>query len=349
MGRLKELDTARGALMLYIVTVIHGGFWLHLLPKSVMSLLLFEMPLIFLVSGYAFGVQSSRIDHAWTGVKYWSYLKSRLVRVLLPYFAYAFFCACLVYGLADSSSYSPSFMLLLTAWMNPFVGGDVHSVGMLNWHLWFLPVFLVIVVVLPFAAVLSTRVKVGPLASILALAVLLYAIKDMRVWGGDLLRQCLVFLAFAVAGFRLASSEQRPSTATLGLVVFVCTAVLIATAWHAHDLHAISLQRNKFPPNYLYFLGECIWVAVFLYLSQRFMQFPYATKLLSRLADQVWFRPFVAYGYSIYLWQGLAYTMAAELARRYHLPNLLVCGVAVILAVIFGKWASPLERIKLAA
>lgn len=54
MKRIHNLDTARGILMLYIVGIIHGLFWLKLIPQWASSLMLFEMPAIFIVSGYAY-------------------------------------------------------------------------------------------------------------------------------------------------------------------------------------------------------------------------------------------------------------------------------------------------------
>ena len=58
MKRIHNLDTVRGVLMLYIVGIIHGQFWLNLipLPQWASSLMLFEMPAIFIVSGYAYAL-----------------------------------------------------------------------------------------------------------------------------------------------------------------------------------------------------------------------------------------------------------------------------------------------------
>ena len=55
--RTTSVDVARGALMLYIVFVVHGIFWLKLLPQSIQSIssiILFEMPCLFIVSGYSY-------------------------------------------------------------------------------------------------------------------------------------------------------------------------------------------------------------------------------------------------------------------------------------------------------
>lgn len=54
MGRVKNIDAARGMLMVYVVFLIHGLFWLNLTPQLASSWLLFEMPMISLISGYSF-------------------------------------------------------------------------------------------------------------------------------------------------------------------------------------------------------------------------------------------------------------------------------------------------------
>jgi hypothetical protein len=41
--RIHNLDTVRGVLMLYIVGIIHGLFYLNLIPQWASSLMLFEM------------------------------------------------------------------------------------------------------------------------------------------------------------------------------------------------------------------------------------------------------------------------------------------------------------------
>ena len=53
------LDAARGALMAYIVIIIHGVFWLGVIPTGPGSWLLFEMPPVFIITGVAPGIEAS--------------------------------------------------------------------------------------------------------------------------------------------------------------------------------------------------------------------------------------------------------------------------------------------------
>ena len=42
--------------MIYIIVVLHGVVFLSIIPKRYWSLILLEMPLVFLVSGYTFAL-----------------------------------------------------------------------------------------------------------------------------------------------------------------------------------------------------------------------------------------------------------------------------------------------------
>src|SRR5690349_2498022 len=86
-GRVVGLDVARGALMAYVIIVIHGVFWLGLLPQPWSTVLLFEMPPIFVITGAAFFYAER--GKALTFGSYATYIARRFLRILAPYWAYA--------------------------------------------------------------------------------------------------------------------------------------------------------------------------------------------------------------------------------------------------------------------
>ena len=51
MERDKQLDLYRGLSMIYVVCFIHVIYWLKIGSEPILSLMLFEMPLIFFISG----------------------------------------------------------------------------------------------------------------------------------------------------------------------------------------------------------------------------------------------------------------------------------------------------------
>src|SRR5262249_38498823 len=116
--RVAGLDVARGLLMAYVVIVIHGSFWLGIIPAPASSALLFEMPLIFIVSGAAF----SHAPQPLTLNSYAFYLLNRGVRILAPYWAYTFVCALIVIYARQLPA-----LETLQAWLDPFRRAEGHA------------------------------------------------------------------------------------------------------------------------------------------------------------------------------------------------------------------------------
>ncbi len=84
-----SLDMYRGLAMIYILCVIHPAYWLGMLDEPFKSLILFEMPVIFFISGAAMTVSGSRRGLART-------IKNRFKRLMLPYYAYILCCAAML-------------------------------------------------------------------------------------------------------------------------------------------------------------------------------------------------------------------------------------------------------------
>ena len=77
-----QLDMYRGLSMLYVVCFIHVLYWLKIGEQPFMSLVLFEMPVIFFISGASLSFNKNPRPIIKT-------LKSRFYRLLLPYYIYA--------------------------------------------------------------------------------------------------------------------------------------------------------------------------------------------------------------------------------------------------------------------
>lgn len=336
-GRVVGLDVARGALMAYVVIAIHGMFWLRLVPWDIASTVLFEMPLIFMISGAAFFYANQRDS----GAPYGRYLIARGVRVLAPYFAYAVFCAALIILMRGESG--PQALETLLAWLNPINGGAGHAAPMLNWHLWFVAPFLVVVALMPLMARAQPLLARAPLWLLAAAAALLSYGADLA----DLTRlgsvQTVIFYAlWAWFGYVLAANAGRYRVADFAAVLLVAAAALIALVVALPGQINLNMQTNKFPPNAIFFLFCAIWVGLFLILSRLL-----SPAFIDMAARSPLLRPFIDAGYSIYLWQGLGYWAAVQAGQALGWNNLAIWPMAVALTVILGLLASPLERIRL--
>ncbi|WKB55621.1 acyltransferase family protein [Eleftheria terrae] len=344
-SRHPGLDLARGLLMFYIVAVVHAVFWLQLLPQSFSSWWLFEMPGIFVVSGYAYSLyeraQAGGRPGGPQGSGYLAYLAGRGVRVLLPYLVYATACALLWHQLQQrhDAAGAPAVSATLLAWLNPLRHGEGHTLGVLNGQLWFLTPFLLVTALLPVVTRLKLPWRPPLWVCMLLLAGLLFLLGQGDIKGGYQLRTTLFYLAWAVLGYALdgrLALQPRELAATGGL------AMLCVAGLHALLQAPLDMQDNKFPPNAVFVFFTSAWMCLLLPLARRM-----PSSMLARLEAAAWLRPFVRNGYSLYLWQGMGYTAAMAVAARLHLPWPATWALAVLSTVALGLLFAPVERVRL--
>ena len=349
--RSKVLDAVRGLLILYIVVVIHSLFWLNLLPEVLRSLLLFEMPAIFIASGYAYGLyeaaSTGRQARALDVRGYCRFLGVRAQRILLPYLTYAAFCIVMIYSASRYSEYeSYAFSDVALSWLNPFSYGVHHSVGWLNSHLWFIRLFLLVNLAMP----LVTKLRPFRNPPLLGLAIVatagLIVLTHVHFAREGLVKEFIFYLMFALLGYYLATRKEYFRRSNIRAVsIFAATSLtcIVIVAIVQRDIDIVNMQLNKFPPNYIFFLFTVLWISFFLgvlFKNQGFVA------RLEHVGESAWLRPFVSYGYSIYLWQGAAYTAAFYVGTRMGLPSLAIGVLAVALSVGLGRLASPVEKVR---
>ena len=341
--RSSHVDTVRGLLMLYIVFIVHGVFWLHLLPAGVGGLLLFEMPLVFIVSGYAYALYENAKGSAAASMRtYLAFVAGRFLRVLLPYYAYAAACLAFMY-FAPPPAGQPAPARLVAAWANPLVYGGADAYGVLNWHLWFIPIFLAINLVLPLAARIRVRaLPLGCWAMLFLAAMTLLSFAGFR--GQRVLKPVAFYLVFAMLGYWLQKNARYFRSADYLPIAAVALGTLLLVPVTG-TVQLLGMQTNKFPPNFLFYLFNCGWLSLFLVLLTR--RRAGVERLLAR-AQRTWLlQPFIKAGYSIYLWQGMGYTLAWQAGTALRLPRPAIWLAALSLSTMLGMLASPLERIKL--
>lgn len=325
--RNKNIDIIRGVLMLYIVAIIHGVFWLDLIPRPYSSILLFEMPLIFLISGYSFALFSNNTNFKLSLSGYLKYLASRLTRLLVPYYGYSLVCAIAVIAHTNGVNY----MDVILDWINPFIYGKVDPFGLLTSHLWFIPPFIIVTLALPFLS--SVKLPVWTAAVPLCIAVFILG----KYFDGNFVTP-IFYLYWTWVGYRIAvDTKINPKLLVVVILAGITTLILAEYSLDA----TIDMQSNKLPPNLLFFAFSSVWVSLFLLLSTfvkaNQFQFLEESKLL---------QPFVSRGYSIYLWQGFGYILSINISEFLGLPRYLSWGIAVLLTVMFGIMFSPLEKIR---
>ncbi len=349
MKRIQNLDTVRGMLMLYIVGIIHGLFWLNLIPQWASSLMLFEMPSIFIVSGYAYSLYENSTcngNRNPLSVKaYCSFLVARLTRILVPYAVYAMTCIALIYSfpwIGKGNDYALSD--LIVGWMNPANYGEGFSVGYLNYHLWFVPVFLIVTAAMPLATRFRPFKNPSLLFLVVGVAIAEVAISKAHFPGQEIIKQAVFYLVFSLLGYYMARANEYFSRVNFGQVAIVAAILLMMIVIAEGNFRALNMHVNKFPPNGIFFLFSCLWVSLFLIL---WVKVPWFLETFKKLGDGIWLRPFITAGYSIYLWQGIGYTVAIQVGMAAHLPKLAMWLLALGISVGLGLLAAPAERVRL--
>jgi peptidoglycan/LPS O-acetylase OafA/YrhL len=340
--RNESIDVARALLILYIVSVIHAMYWLGAFGWTWRSALLFEMPGIFILSGYSFGL-SPDAARPLSPLAFIQYCVRRAWRVLLPYWIYATFCILLILmlGIWTSADVPPLSADCVGAWLDPIRHGSGCSYRELNYHVWFIPVFLLVTYLLPLFSRLKFPVRL-PLA-VWALCVIgVLEIVRHTVANETILKAALnviSYSAWAAFGLSLGRGFVASSYQYLGcLVLALCTLLYIGVS----QVASLDMQSHKFPPDEIFFVFGTAWMSVFALISKNINP-----GLWSRASSQPWLRPFIHSGYSIYLWQGAAYTLATALRDTFGLSIASTMLVAIIGSVCFGLMAAPFENIRL--
>jgi len=341
MARDRSVDVARGALMLYIVAIIHGVWWFNIFGwQRWGGALLFEMPAIFIVSGYAYRLfEGGRGGGVRSPGDYVRYLVTRLSRILVPYWAYALAAVLIVQWLKGSWGHSDwKFADAALAWADPTSAGSAWTGLYLNNHLWFLSPFIVVTALLPVARRL---VPAGgwPLWSFApVLAAVMAVVARLPVPRVHFVQMVVFYLAWALFGYGLAGRGERRR--------YDARVALIAALVGLGVVHAIvglpSMQEAKFPPTWIFTLFSMAWMAALLLLVTSVPR-----SWVDRLGEAQWFAPFVDCGYSVYLWQGVAYSVGRVMNTQLGAPIPLVWAVTVVLSAVLGRLASPLERIRI--
>jgi surface polysaccharide O-acyltransferase-like enzyme len=285
-----QLDIYRALLMMYIPCVIHVMYWLMDGREPYLSLLLFEMPMVYFVSGAAFSVSCSR-----RGL--WSTVMSRLRRVVFPYYIYALVLLAVgailwfigkVAGapqmqMVDLSQYSWKDLALIA------LCRDIPQFPYI-WHLWFIPPYLILSCTFPLQLRLMKRLNS---AAYFAVCLLVFLVAQ-AVTGINLIRQVLGYNVFMVAGYLFYRRISNGGIALVGLAALA--ALLGGVFWGGADF--FPMQGHKFPPDWIFVLyGLLVLCLLSLVLGN--------VKLKSNRLLKLWSER----GYHIYLYQSVVFTI----------------------------------------
>jgi peptidoglycan/LPS O-acetylase OafA/YrhL len=286
------------------------------------------MPIVFIISGYAYAIYVKSNPKINLGI-YIKYAQTRMSRIYIPYFAYALICAIIVTLVKGNINIQEN----LLAWLNPFTGGKGHSISSLSWHLWFIPHFLIVTLLLP----VVTNKLISKLPLVLCFLLLCLFLYFAMYIEARLTTPAFYFF-WAYIGYKLGGGLSLKNNA-LFIVIAIATSMLAIGVVYLNQ--SLNMQLNKFPPNLMFLWFSCIWVSL-IFLGLNYV----SSNVVNYLLDNKFVALFVKSGYSIYLWQGIGYASAKTIQSQFNLNIAITWFIAIVFTVILGVLFSPLERIK---
>lgn len=276
--RDNNIDMLRGAIMLYIVLLIHGLTTFHHLSVNspLLSAMLFEMPVVFYLTGAA--------NKQAEGKNLYHVLRSRFHRILIPYIVWCIFALAALFFIKD-------FTLVNLHTLTLFNGYSGIISIFVN-HIWFIQPYFIISMFIPFLQRLYFS-HWGGYKTICLILVLIFfiALFDKIQVSSLTLRNIFCYTIFVEIGFFYKDNNRKHFTIPL-FSLSVC--LLIVLLWSGS--YSSIMQLNKFPPNLLFVLyGITIVCIINLVISKYII--PYVS-ILNR-----WNK----YGMEIYLYQNFIF------------------------------------------
>lgn len=331
-----QLDMYRGLAMIYVVCFIHVLYWLGLGGQPLMSVALFEMPVIFFISGASLSFNRNPRPILNT-------LKNRFFRILLPYYIYAAIMIIVVALLSlvcflwysNIECATKTHMFDITQYTlydikQILMTSDIPQIPFV-WHLWFIIPYLILSCTFDIQKKLLGKTNSG---GYLCLCIILFIITNL-LSVNDLFKTVLFYNIFMVMGF----CYYKNCKSKLMFMVAVASFIIVIFINTISDKKFCPMQEHKFPPDIL-FLAYNIFVICILSLILKRIRIPQWRIL------KIWNER----GYTIYLYQNIIiYTIhVAHHVLIKSVPNnitqFVICSILVfILSTLMSSVTYKLE------
>lgn len=340
--RDRELDVYRGLSMIYIVGVIHTLYWISTIQTVLKSLFLFEMAVIFFVTGasYTLGTQKN----------YFEYLISRIIRVLIPYLGFGLFVIFLDYiaRILGTSITQSNFIDFIKQCLNPFKLPPV-TISFVTWHLWFIPIYLMFIPLIPIMykvfQFLKNKLKYLPLVVV---AILVFYIQDLE--GLDTIKKIVFYSFWIYSGFfykEYKTIEIKPIINVVISTLLVSIVIILAL----QKGYTIDMQKNKFPPNFIFLIYMMAMFSI-LYMFR---------KIILKLSDikglNKTIQIYAKHGFTLYLYQPFTYLLIYPIYLNviclsesiiYKTIITIISMILIVLTnIVFANLFGKLESIRL--
>lgn len=331
MERNQELDFLRGFSIIWVL-IIHCLYWVGFFTSEnamvLKSFLLLEMPLLFLITGATNSLSKKHIS-------YNKFLFKRIPRIIIPYWVYAFICVFITQltitffnldGKVNYFTWFVTFGYKMDWWSNiPYV----------TWHLWFIPVYLILIFIIPLLKKLFFYLKDNNKYIPFLIITIIIAILDFYNFGHDkwyyvyfYLKNIIFFSFWIYLGFFYNNHIKKVYLLIIATLSYIITYSLIKFGYIP------DMQINKFPPNLVFLflnIGNVAVVFIFKDILIKFAEVVSIRKLINY---------FGYYSYTVYLYQPFAFLSGGMILALLNidLTNNDILGVVyyLIINIIFG-------------
>lgn len=304
-----NLDIYRALIMIYILCVIHVGFWLKFIDEPLRSLILFEMPIIFFISGAALSVTTKR--HSFNKM-----LIGRFTRIAVPYYVYIVICVAIAFVL---SHFLPdifkcdlnlkSFVELTTFRLTEGFAFPFF------YHTWFILPYLLIYIIFWFEQKICDRVNPWLVSVFLLLICIISQISE-----SSFIKTTAIYNFFFVVGYQFYKKLRVRTIAYILLSSALCLTLCLS-----HDCRMGGVK----PMQYYKFAGDIIFLFYGLTsLSAFSILFSYISIKPNKCLN-VW----NSKGYTIYLWQNLSFIIVFGIMKFFPLLNNILVAMVLIFII----------------
>jgi len=274
-------------------------YWINKAGEPFRSILLFEMPVIFYISGASVFIANRHKS-------LWSTIKNRFKRILVPYYWYAAACLILavilmIYNQTLDHINIKTVYRLITAQNSPLPIPFMF-------HLWFIIPYLIVACLFPINKKISDRFNRWTYLTIYFILLLLtqplWEIHSCRAL--SIIRESVYYNFFFMAGYLTYKRTTRRQSFIIMLI-----AASVLTAFMSQTLMPdapFSMQNHKFPPDCLFVSYGILMICLFSIILSNIV-IPY-----NKMLDY-WNKN----GYTLYLWQNFSFCILALLYSKLSL------------------------------
>ena len=330
MNREKTLDYLRG-LALFQVVFVHLIYWLGVIRAEsltiVKSFALFEMPILFFVTGAVNSVKDYQSNKLF-------YIK-RIKGILIPYYIYAAICMAMavVYYLKTGAFTIALVLQLVLSWLIP-INTQIMPFPFFTGALWFIPVYLMSIVLFPHvkkAVQRFGRISIAFLALFFIVVEIVFSVSIKQVpsacgagtYIGKLSHFMLqssfymIFMGIGVLYSQFKKREKRDLIMSLSVLAVSMAGLCVSSVLLGQTLN---MQMNKFPPNHVFLFYS------FAFMTILYLAFPLIKKLYRMLVKAIpltdkLFASFSENSITVFLYQSFAFWVTNFILCNLHLKK----------------------------